>query len=653
MSTRFYIHGISIVYGDCPCTSVYLERWLSGRRPRSGSGRVLLNRAIEGTRHDLLAESAVQLGEFDALIPRVHWDTFRRQPFRGYDQALVVATQVETQEAVDEQLDAAVVLHISRIDGPTYVKFGAEATATLPGVTEGPVAALLRLALSFACVRFGVRPNSSDPALWWDRVREVGVGRWTVGSALPVEPLPFERPVVWQGAAETREELVSRAAGLKPGGEGAHRLVVVAPVWELPSKLAEAADIVASGRSFSQGIWVSDQAPRPEPERHAFAAPGPWDITPRSGGALAAVVPSWRAAYPEPLRNASWTGGNDDQLSHTSQQIALGQWFCTQMWSMGSALLGQADVLTESIAGHYFWQEPQTTYNHPIWQEQLAGDFSTLREWLASRHDIEAATAEQMMWQSWLVLGPLDVVEKAIEGHPGVFQVSIRTANECVVAGTPEALDDVLLELLNSPRVMASELPFCAVLHCPAAASSQDSWEQWWQPQTAPPVHEPFDLRPTIHHAHQDGVTTFLDIGWSGHFANWIDRVLPEQEHHAIALSKPATWGPTQLFFAAGQLLALGLPVDMDVLRTIGSASTRATWMDLPDAVEGFAEVIETFQTVQTRLAELQHNFVAMQTEAHTEYVNAQSAALETLTQALSQLLDAPDLPDAARTGPE
>ncbi len=629
MSERFFIHGASVVLGDAPHTSRALQKWLRQIPFSNGSGWALCTSSTRTTRRGVLADSVDQVGQFAADLKRVSWDEFKTRPFHGYTEAVVIGTQV----ADEDQHDGAVALHVSRIDGPVKVEFGREDGVVLPAVPDCEVSSLLRMAFAYHCVVSGVLPGQSEPRLWWARERTARIGRWAVSCTETIQPLSFYRPEVFTTRADSMDDLVSNIATSASESKGVLGAAIVAEPWDMRSKLDEAMELAAQGRRFSNGIWIEDARPR----KAMFVTTGPFELSPRTGSSLAVSLPNWREAYPSTLKNSTWTGGSQQKSSRSAQHVAIGEWFARQLYKLTSSVFGDHEVLAESIAGRYF-VDNKTTYDSELWSELLAGDFASLREWFAAQSDVAGATAEEMRWQSWLMVGPVEFVAEKIAEHPQVFMPVIRTSNECIISGTPEALDEVLLDLLNSPRVMATELHFSAVLHCDPARSGNEAWKKWWKPAEAPAmVHETLDLRKAIKQARTEGFETFIDIGPTGQFANWVDRELGETQRVCVPTSRIGVWGPIQLFNAAARLEAAGMDVDFAPLQDLGVEAPELNWVELPEEQQN--PILNEIRELQHQITRIQAEHLRFESQLHDAQIKAGRAATDALLASLDALL--------------
>src|SRR5690606_36222771 len=74
------------------------------------------------------------------------------------------------------------------------------------------------------------------------------------------------------------------------------------------------------------------------------------------------------------------------------------------------------------------------------------------------------------------------------------------------------------------------------------------------------------DFAATIEQAWADGVRIFVEHGPRRLCTGWIQRVLGDREHVAVALDAPGDTGLRQLCLAVGELVVAGVPVDADAL---------------------------------------------------------------------------------------
>ncbi|MDX3633215.1 beta-ketoacyl synthase N-terminal-like domain-containing protein [Streptomyces europaeiscabiei] len=193
-------------------------------------------------------------------------------------------------------------------------------------------------------------------------------------------------------------------------------------------------------------------------------------------------------------------------------------------------------------------------------------------------------------WASYQVEEPVERVRAAIGDEPCVHLMVVNAHDSCVFGGEATGCRRVL-ERLGSEHVL--HIPYQVAAHVPELAEIRSTWRQMhhlptedvgvrfytcatsrWYHASADAAADalteqalgPIDFARTVEQAWADGVRVFVEHGPRGLCAGWIRRVLGEREHLAVSLDAPAGRGVTQLLGAAVELVAAGLPADIDAL---------------------------------------------------------------------------------------
>jgi PfaB family protein len=467
--------------------------------------------------------------------------------------------------------------------------------------------ALLRVALGVGAVAHACRPGRDTlegPLPWMtsNGSRTAVVGGLAITSDRPPLPVPrgdAPRIEVFRGA--DRESVISAWEKGEPGGEGP---AILAVVVDRTREVEDIDALLRAGRHFGDSfafreapiegelgfVFTGSASPYRGMGRELFAhVPEAWQaVARRCGDAKAGAA-------------ADTIFGHDDVLSPNEQIFSatfLSQahaWVTREVlglkpeaaigYSMGesSALyaLGVWDDLDDMLV-----ELPESD----IFEHLLSGDYAAIRKaWSAAGH-VEAATADDIPWANWTLIGPVDDVIAAVADEPLVHVAMINTDNECVIGGYREACDRVLQKVLNSPKAHAAELPTPVAIHVPEAGEAASAYRALHRrPVVDTPdirfysnaTHEPYavatdacadaqvaqatatlDFRKTVERAWEDGVRIFVEHGPRSLCTNWINRILGDREHVAVSLDVQGRDSLRSLFLAAAHLIAAGVPVE-------------------------------------------------------------------------------------------
>ncbi|WP_433521449.1 beta-ketoacyl synthase N-terminal-like domain-containing protein [Nocardia pseudovaccinii] len=194
-------------------------------------------------------------------------------------------------------------------------------------------------------------------------------------------------------------------------------------------------------------------------------------------------------------------------------------------------------------------------------------------------------------WQTHLVDASADRIRAALVGEPAVHLMVINAPDSCVIGGEASACARVLARLDGVPHL---PIPYDIPAHVPELAAARPEWKQLYRLPTnahtgvrhytcstslpfelsvdtvADAVTRqqlgPIDFAATIERAWADGVRIFIEHGPRGLCSAWIRRTLGSREHMVVTLDAPDGRDVDALQRAAAELLAAGVPLDIDAL---------------------------------------------------------------------------------------
>lgn len=574
MRLPYHMSDVALLFGECGTTHEFFLLWLRGAMLPRTAQSVLASKSRD-TREELLTQS---LGDQIGLQP---------------DQR--VLTYAEFLEAGANLGDVVMAVHSSE-DGDFGVAFRIGDHGVLVSKSEGigyflptldlpeSVAAPFALGLAALCALHGLKPGRFPEPL----MGSVLIGKARV-SAEMTRPLKIPRQTLHRAQFEKGNVIFATT----PERRNARR--------------AEAQDLLEHGRTFDKQMSVVSKG---APGKVVFCTSGP------SAGATGQLG-AWQAFFPE-------------VQGHTSILHSTSVWhrFAQDMLEKGGVL---PDLRLGHSTGRWAAQttEPASQLLSRLeksrLEEDLADNDGAIREVYASHNELEAASARGIIWQAWLVLGPIENVQAAIGGSPLVEIIERRGPLECVIAGFPEALDDVMLELLNSPRMHTTQIEFDIALHSSAARRHSEELKLVYGVDGLDLCE---DVQSGIEAAWEQGGRIFVDLGPRAGYAHWIPKILEGKDYQVVALD-PGMHGPAAMIDAFVRLSALGLPVDLGPFEGVFETNEFSEFT-LPER-KSPAEWVQEARRIQMSLFETHLAFLNHEKSAFAAFVEAHQAGMRAL----------------------
>ncbi|MEZ4460990.1 MAG: hypothetical protein R3E66_14940 [bacterium] len=549
MNRHIFVDAIALIYGEGGSTTSYFHAWLRGVSVSPVAVTVPVS-ALAGSREATLRRSVLeQVGGSTSL--KTYEDWLAKDVAPG-------DVVVQTHSSADG--DFAVALRLAdrgvRVDAGTHGWL-----LPIPAVPKDIVAPF-SLGLAVLCCKHGVRPGrfveTSNEAV------VVGNARLTCDT-----PVPLPMDAVELRHTNVHGVMISQAR--TPGTPDDGR----------------AESLLSQGRSFDR--WIARH--RPMDGLVAFCFSGPSTAAFGQTGA-------WRASFPNDVRlvddglvasTCGWHRFAEDLLSRSGVSPDLrighsvGRWAAETHESLDTlrARLTTSPVLAE-----------------------LSGDFPSVRRMYAAQGEVGAATGEGVMWQAWLVLGPQETVRECVQGTP-VEVIEHRGPLECVIAGHPDAIDEVMLRLLNSPRMHATQLELDIAFHSRAAIPHEAALAALFAVEA---LAQTEDVAERVLDAWARGARIFVDMGPRAGFSHWIPRILEDKPHEVIALD-PTMQGPPALVDALVRLAAVGCDVSLSAVRSLMTPVEPSR--RLPDL--GWQD---TALAIEDKIAQAHLQFLAAQTSS-------------------------------------
>lgn len=392
-------------------------------------------------------------------------------------------------------------------------------------------------------------------------------------SALPASTLRLA--IVAEGQAEY-EERVARAATL---------LRALSPASALASALAQGA--------LEEGVHLGRG---PQEGELAFVFTGAAGAYPHMGRDLALAFPelvdSFGARAASVRDAAGWVYEDAERQTTPLEKL----WGASYLGQLHTELTRGTLGLEPTVAIGYCSGETNALFALGAWTD-LDGfrrDVAETRvydRWLcgelACLHSAwNLAPGAPPDWATWRVRAPATEVRAALEGETRAHLVIINSPSDMVFAGEPEACARVGAKL-GRRAVRTPGYDF--VMHCPEAREFESRWRAL---HTRPTVALPgvrfythaslasyeattetaadaltgqamnlVDFPALVERAWADGVRVFIEHGPHAGCTKWIDEVLGERPHVAIALDRYGRSSLFQAAEAAARLFAAGVPV--------------------------------------------------------------------------------------------
>ncbi|GAA3685101.1 type I polyketide synthase [Lentzea roselyniae] len=315
------------------------------------------------------------------------------------------------------------------------------------------------------------------------------------------------------------------------------------------------------------------------------------EISGRCGDLSTLVGWAYRGERPGTVLDQIWGGSVLGQLHTGITRDLLGL--------SPTAVLAYSSGESTSLVAMGAWRDVRELVkdasDSALFRTDLAGPI------VAVRRVWQRAGIRGERWLSYLVVAPVDEVRAATADEPAVHLMVVNSPGSCVVGGEAEACRRVLAGFGN-----AILIDHDIAVHAPEVDEVR---EDWWRLHRRP-THEVPGVRfysgatgesyvPTpeacadaitaqalgtvdfvrvVENAWRDGVRVFVEHGPRGLCTGWIQRILGDREHVAVALDATDGRAVRQFTHAITDLMAAGVPLDAERffghLATIGPHGT-------------------------------------------------------------------------------
>ncbi|MGC9400135.1 MAG: PfaB family protein [Anaerolineae bacterium] len=250
-------------------------------------------------------------------------------------------------------------------------------------------------------------------------------------------------------------------------------------------------------------------------------------------------------------------------------------------YSLGEASMLWANGVWQDVeAGRRAWRDS------PLFTTRLAGPKEAVREaW-----GIAPSVADDAFWRTYLLKAPVEAIQERVAEEPHVELTMINTPEEGVIGGEPAGCRRVI-EALDCHALPA---PYDAVIHTESMRSERAAFvELYTHPVARRPAidfysaagYAPLTLEPAalaraladmtchpvdfprlVQRAYADGARLFVELGPQRTCTRWIDKILVDKPHAAMAIDKKGAADVVQIFGVLAQLLSHSIDVTIDSL---------------------------------------------------------------------------------------
>ncbi|MCD6586719.1 MAG: hypothetical protein J7K96_13255, partial [Desulfobacteraceae bacterium] len=240
--------------------------------------------------------------------------------------------------------------------------------------------------------------------------------------------------------------------------------------------------------------------------------------------------------------------------------------------------------------------------NNGVYTHEIGGDFNVAkRAW-------KSKSKKKVDWANYGILAPEDAVKNALDSEPLAHLIIINAPGNYVIGGDKNACERVIHRI---GQHRAFPLTYNIVNHCPELSAYADNWRKlhrrktknvadvrFYSSSTCSHYHPTteksaqaivdmathvLDFPAMIENAYNDGVRIFLEHGPRSQCSQWIDQILKDKEHIAIAMDKRDRSSIDNIFHAMAQLKSAGIAVNYKEFKNLTLSSGKNISTSQPD----------------------------------------------------------------------
>ncbi len=223
--------------------------------------------------------------------------------------------------------------------------------------------------------------------------------------------------------------------------------------------------------------------------------------------------------------------------------------------------------------------------NSPIFKDRFAGELALLAE-----HWNTTTEVAKTYWVSLVLLAPKNEVIKLVQQYDEVYLTFINTDNEIIISGNKEAC----LQIAQQLNCKSIKIPFQNVIHHDFCEKEEKGLLKMhnFPIQSRPAIDfyssisqdkipldsltiaknstqvcfEKVNFPKTVQTVYNTGARIFIEVGAGSTCTNWIQTILKDQAHTAIAINKKGKSDAQSIVEILATLLSHGLDIDLSSL---------------------------------------------------------------------------------------
>ena len=247
--------------------------------------------------------------------------------------------------------------------------------------------------------------------------------------------------------------------------------------------------------------------------------------------------------------------------------------------------MGEASMLWSLGAWRADDAALQRLRESPLFTRRLTGQREAAREYLGVPAD-----APDDFWCIYIAQATPEAVRERLRGEGRAFLTHINTPSEVVISGAPDAVRRVIADL----GCEAFRAPFDTVMHCPAMHSEYELLVELNRlpvgdtsgitfygaadyaplPQDSEQIArslaratcQPVDFPHLVERAYADGARIFIEPGPANTCTRWVDIILANKPHVALALNRQGADDDAALLAVLSRLISQRVPLDLTAL---------------------------------------------------------------------------------------
>jgi PfaB family protein len=280
-----------------------------------------------------------------------------------------------------------------------------------------------------------------------------------------------------------------------------------------------------------------------------------------------------------------------------------------------------------------------------LFKDRLAGAKNAVREYW----QLPPTKEEEDIWGTYVLMTSAIAVKEKIKHTNQVYLTQISTPKEVVIAGDPQACQQLIKEL----KCDSFRAPFNHAIHCEAMASEYNELVRLntFPLQTHPAIKfysaaqykpikydsqaiaqnlsqtlcQQLDFPRLVNQVYQDDCRIFIEVGAGSNCSRWIGEILKSQEHLTVSVHRRGIDDQVSLVKALAKLVSHR--VDLDLSPLYGQVQTNSLQTSLPKP-EKYSPLpkaaVENSSVFHQQLTAYNSNLLKI----HTNFLQSRQASL-------------------------